>query len=130
MIICGGAVGERMLSCRELEDIIRRNRYQVIKKIEDEEKCIIDFKHPRVEIEPPVSYYLSSVVLNKKDGSIEATVRSRVESFKELYLDYCCEDGEQRCRPHVNMKEKILSVEAKFWKNSIEKFNRLLDEMR
>jgi hypothetical protein len=123
-------VTEEKPTCQQLQEIIRQNRYQVVNVVEDEEKCIIDFKHPKVKVEPPVSYYLSSVALKKKDGSIETTVRSKIETFKELYLDYCCEDSEQMCRPHVNMEEKILSVEAKFWQNPKGKFDRLLDEMR
>jgi hypothetical protein len=121
---------EVAVSCWDLQDTIRRNRFQIVNVFEDAEKCIIDFKHPKIKVEPPVSYYLSSVALDKKDGSIETTVRSKVETFKELYLDYCCEDGLQVCRPHVNMEEKILSVEAKFWQNPRGKFDRLLDEMR
>ncbi len=121
---------EEKPTCEQLKEIIRKNRYQIVNVFEDEEKCIIDFKHPKVKVEPPVSYFLSSVALDKRDGSIETTVRSKVETFKELYLDYCCEDNEQRCRPHVNMEDKILSVEAKFWQNPKGKFDRLLDEMR
>lgn len=117
-------------TCKQLQEIIRKNRYEVVNVTEDEKQCIIDFKHPKVKVAPPVSYFLSSVALDKKKGNIEATVRSKVDTFKELYLDYCCEDSEQMCRPHVNMEEKILSVEAKFWQNPKEKFDRLLDEMR
>jgi len=123
-------MSEEKPTCQQLQEIIRRNKYQVVNVSEDAEKCIIDFKHPKVKVEPPVSYYLSSVALDKEKGNIEATVRSKVETFKELYLDYCCEDNEQMCRPHVNMEEKILSVEAKFWQNPKGKFDRLLDEMR
>jgi hypothetical protein len=118
------------LTCREIQEIICERGYKVVDVREDEERCIVDFRHPRVKVEFPVAYFLSSVVLNKKDGSIETTVRNKVEGVKELYLDYCCEDGIQMCRPHVNMEEKILSVEAKFQQNPKGKFDRLLDEMR
>lgn len=117
-------------TCSQLQGVIRKNKYEVVATKEDEKSCIIDFKHPKVKVEPPVSYFLSSVALDKETGSIETTVRSKVDTFKELYLDYCCEDSEQMCRPHVNMEEKILSVEAKFWHNPKGKFERLLDEMR
>jgi hypothetical protein len=119
-----------MDACREIQEIIRKRGYEIVDVREDEEKCIVDFKHPKVKVEFPVAYYLSSVVLNKKDGSIETTVRSKVEGVKELYLDYCCEDGEQVCRPHVDMEAGILSVEAKFHQNPKEKFDSLLKEMR
>jgi len=118
------------LTCKQLQEIIQKNGFQVVNITEDEEKCIIDFKHPKVKVEYPATYYLSSVFLNKKEGNIETTVRSKVERFKELYLDYCCEDGLQVCRPHVNMEDGILSVEARFREIPKEKFNRLLDEMR
>lgn len=108
-------MSEEKPTCEQLQEIIRKNKYEVVKVYEEEGKCIIDFKHPKVKVEPPVAYYLSSVVL---------------DTFKELYLDYCCENSEQMCRPHVNMEEKILSVEARFWQNPKEKFSRLLDEMR
>ena len=120
---------EVRLTCKELQGLIRKYRYEVVRVIEDEERCIIDFRHPKVKVERPVTWYLSSVVLDKRDGSVEATVRSKVDAFKELYLDYCCEDGEQVCRPHVNMEDKILSVEAKFRQNPKEKFEMLLNEM-
>ena len=123
-------MSEEKITCQQLHETIRKNRYEVVNVTEDEKYCIIDFKHPKVEVMPPVSYFLSSVVLDKKDNHIDVTVRSKVDTFKELYLDYCCEDGEQMCRPHVNMEEKILSVEAKFWQKPIEKLDRLLDEMR
>jgi hypothetical protein len=118
------------MKCSELQEIIKKKGFEVTKVIEDEEKCIVDFKHPKIKVEPPVAYFLSSAVLNKKDNSIETTVRSKVEDYKELYLDYCCEGEEQVCRPHVSMEEKILSVEARFHKNPKEKFERLLDEIR
>lgn len=123
-------MSEEKPTCEQLQEIIRKNKYEVVRVLEENQKCIIDFKHPKVKVEPPVSYYLSSVVLDKEKGNIEATVRSKVDTFKELYLDYCCEDSEQMCRPHVNMEDKILSVEAKFWQKPKEKFGRLLDEMR
>jgi len=117
-------------TCRELQDIIQKNRYEIINVTDDKNRCIIDFRHPGVSIEPPVSYYLSSVSLNKDTGSLETTVRSKVEDFKELYLDYCCEDSRQMCRPHVNMTDRILSVEARFHRSPAEKFDRLLNELR
>lgn len=118
-----------IISCQDLQNVIKRNRFQVTRVVEDGGRCIIDFKHPKVKVEPPVAYYLSSVALDKERGSIETTVRSRVETYKELYLDYCCEDSEWRCRPHVNMEDKILSVEATFYQNPKAKFDRLLGEM-
>lgn len=121
---------EEIVSCEQLKDVIKKNRYEVVNVVENGHKCIIDFKHPKVKLEPPVSYFLSSVALDKERNFIETTVRSKVETFKELYLDYCCEDSEWRCRPHVNMEEKILSVEATFHQNPKGKFDRLLDEMR
>ena len=121
---------DKITTCSELEEIIRKCGFEVVNVFEDDKKCIIDFKHPKIKVERPVAYFLSSVFLNKEDGSIETTVRSRVDTFKELYLDYCCEDGEQKCRPHVNMEEKIFSVEARFRTKSGEKFKYLLNEMR
>jgi hypothetical protein len=112
------------MECQQLKDIIKKNGFDIVNV--DEKRCIIDFKHPKIVLEPPVAYYLSSVVL--KDG-VETIVRSKVEGGKELYLDYCCENGENVCRPHVHMGDKILSVEAKFHQNPMEKFNRLLQEM-
>jgi hypothetical protein len=118
------------VTCRDLQDIIHKHGYQVVNKVEDVKGCIIDFKHPRIEVRPPVNYFLSSVALNKEDGSIETTVRSKIKDYKELYLDYCCEDNTQVCRPHVLMDEKVLSVQAYFRENPKEKFERLLQEMK
>jgi hypothetical protein len=117
------------LTCREIQEIIRKNGYEIVNVQEGEGLCIVDFRHPKVKVQLPVAWYLSSVVL-RGDGSIETTVRSKVEGVKELYLDYCCENGEHVCRPHVDMVTGILSVEAKFRQNPKEKFDSLLKEMR
>jgi len=117
------------LSCQELADLIRKRGYEIIRVQDEADKCIIDFRHPKVKIERPVAYFLSSVALDKKDGHIETTVRSKVDTYKELYLDYCCEDSEMCCRPHVSMEEKILSVEAKFHKSPKKKFDQLISEL-
>jgi len=117
------------MNCKELQEIITRNRFQIVHVYDEADQCIIDFKHPQVKVEPPVAYFLSSVVLNKKQGYIQTTVRSKVKGVKELYLEYCCEDNICVCRPHVNMEEQILSVEATFSQNPLAKFDRLLQEM-
>jgi len=96
---------------------------------EDEKTCRVDFRHPYIKVEFPHAYYLSSVVLKKEDGSIRVTVRSKVKGFKELYLDYCCENETLVCRPHVYMDEKILSVEATFRERPLDKLRTLLSEM-
>jgi len=120
--------------CEKLKQLIERYGYKILNSTEDGNKCLIDFIHPEIEIKPPVAYYASSVLYDKKRKSLETTVRGKVERFKELYLDYCCEKekGEclQVCRPHVNMEEKILSVEATFSENPFKKFGRLLEELR
>jgi len=116
--------------CDRLREIIIRNGFEIWSTHEDSEKCGIDFRHPKIKVEPPVGYFLSSVVYYKDRDCLETTVRSKVTTFKELYLDYCCEDSNCVCRPHVNMEEKILSVEATFCEKPFEKFSRLLDEMR
>lgn len=117
-------------SCSELIEIIENNKYIIERVEEDDEKCIVDFRHPKIKVMQPVSYFLSSVFLDRKTGFIETTVRSKVDSFKELYLDYCCEDSKHVCRPHADMENGILSVEAKFKEDSLKKFSNLLDELR
>jgi len=123
-----------MIECKELEEIIKRYGYKIMHSQITPEGCIVDFYHPKIEVKPPVSYFLSSVFYNQKEGMLETTVRSKVDRFKELYLDYCCEkiDGDciQMCRPHFHSNEKIVSVEATFYHNPIKKFERLLEEMR
>ncbi len=115
--------------CSAVKELIKRHHFQIRNVVEDKEKCIVDFKHPKIVVMKPVSYFLSSVVY-KKDGSfLNATIRNKVDDVKELYLDYCCENGEQVCRPHVHMGEKILSVEVKFRENPLGKFDRILEEM-
>lgn len=117
------------MGCEEIENTIKKFNFKITNKTEDNEKCIIDFKHPKVKVMKPVSYFLSSVEY-KKDGSLLNTiVRSKVDDVKELYLDYCCENGEMACRPHIHMKESILSVDATFRQKPIEKFRNLLAEM-
>jgi len=117
------------MSCRKLEDVVRRSGFIIIDTYEDEDTCRVDFRHPYIKPIPPYTYYISSAIMKKRDGSIRATVRSKVETFKELYLDYCCENGVFVCRPHVNMEEKILSVEAIFSEKPIDKLRSLLSEM-
>lgn len=118
-----------MLSCEELSEMIRGLGYRVHRVYEDAGFCVIDFSHPKVRVEEPASWFLSSVTVSKRDGSIEVTVRSRLDRFKELYLDYCCEDGAHVCRPHVDPEEGILSVEARFRERPLEKLRALLSEM-
>lgn len=115
--------------CRTLADVIEKSRYKISYMYEDSDKCIIDFKHPNVEVKEPATYFLSSVFLNKKDNSIEATVRGKISRFKEFYGDYCCENNENMCRPHVNIEDKIFSVEVNFHENPVKKFTSLLQEM-
>ena len=123
-----------MTSCADLERIIKMHGFKVKSTQPTINGCIIDFYHPKIEIKPPVSYFLSSVVYDQNRNMLETTIRSKVDRFKELYLDYCCEseNGEclQMCRPHFHAEEKIVSVEATFYKNPIKKFDRLLEEMK
>jgi len=122
------------MDCSAIEDKIAFHGYKLWDSRETPEACMIDFYHPRVKVKPPVAYFLSAVLYNKKRNTIETTVRSKVDDFKELYLDYCCEtlDGEcsQVCRPHVHMGNKIMSVEAIFHEKPLEKFDRLLEELK
>ncbi len=96
--------------------------------------CIMDFKHPDIEVKKPVGYFQSSVVYDSSRGLLQTTTRSKVDGFKEMYLDYCCEEdsGEclQMCRPHVHMDLETVSVEASFREQPIQKFERLLEELR
>ncbi|MEM4454761.1 MAG: hypothetical protein QXT28_08640 [Thermofilaceae archaeon] len=118
-----------MLSCKELSEMIRRLGYRVHRVHEDDNFCIIDFRHPKVRVEMPVPWFLSSVLMNKRDGSIKVTVRSRLDGFKELYLDYCCENGTNVCWPRVDPEEMIISVEATFRERPVEKLRALLSEI-
>lgn len=131
------------MNCEELKKVIEKHGFKVKNVFEEQQKCLIDFVHPKIEVESKVegfkgkflpSYFWSGVSFDKKRKFLNTTVRSKVEGFKELYLDYCCEKENdeciQLCRPHVNMQDKILSVEATFFKNPIKKFDRLLEEMR
>jgi len=117
-----------MLSCRPVEKIIEERGFIVVDSEIRDGKCLIDFRHPKVRVERPRGYFLSSVTY--RPNVLQTTIRSKVDNFKELYLDYCCEKEGMVCRPHVNMPEKILSVEATFRENSLKKFDRLLEEIR
>jgi len=89
----------------------------------------IDFKHPKMKVEEPAGYFLSSVEWDKKRNVLRTTVRTPVPTYKELYLDYCVEDGVMVCRPHFWSEKKIVSVQATFSKEPLDRFNRLLVEM-
>ena len=115
--------------CGDLVGLIRRLGYEVRQVLDEGGRCVVDFRHPRVRVERPVSYFLSSAVLDKGDGSVEVTVRSRVDGVKELYLWYCCEDGVNVCRPHFDAENDIVSVEARFHKDAIKRLEALLSEM-
>lgn len=119
------------ISCDMLKRVIEKRGYEIVNVVEDKDKCIIDFVHPKMRPGYPILYETSAVQL--KDNVISAVVRTKVDNFKELYLDYCCEkeNGEciQTCRPHVQMQTKTLSVEATFFTDPLKKFERLLDEM-
>ena len=114
----------------KLKEVIRRNHFQIVRELDTPERIIIDFKHPLIKVGEPAGYYLSSVVWDKRRKVLETTVRAKVPTYKELYLDYCVENGEMVCRPHFWTEEKIVSVEATFSENPLDKFDRLLNEMR
>jgi len=118
------------MNCEELKRAIERHGFEIRGISEDTEKCVIDFKHPKIEVKPPVAYFASAVQFNKKRNVLTTTVRSKVDGFKELYLDYCCENNEQMCRPHFHTDFKTISVEATFFENPIKKFDRLLEELK
>jgi len=117
--------------CRHIIKKIEDRGYIIENKEFDKKSCVIDFRHPKIKKQIPIAYYTSSVKVT--ENGIETTIRGKVDRFKELWLDYCCEkeDNEcvQKCRPHVNMEENILSVEANFTENPVEKFDRLLEEL-
>lgn len=125
---------EQASVCDRLRDTIKLHRYKIGEVIEDEEKCLIDFRHPKIKVGEPVSYFASSVYYNKRTEHLNTTVRSKFERFREFYFDYCCEyeGGEclMQCRPHLNPDEEIFSVEATFMQTPLAKFDRLLEEMR
>lgn len=118
-----------MSICSELAEEVRRYGYEVIGVREDGSSCTIHFLHPTVRLERPVSYFASSIYYDKRSGKLEVTVRRRVPTYKELYLDYCYGDGEMVCRPHVWMEEKVLSVEARFRRDLLDRLRRLLSDM-
>ena len=120
--------------CKKLEQLIVKYGFEIRRSKEDENSCLIDFIHPKVKPESPIGYFASSVYYDKKRNILTTTVRSKVEDYKEFHLEYCCEKENneccQMCRPHVDMESKIFSIEATFHENPIEKFGRLLEEMR
>jgi len=113
--------------CEQIQELIKKARYKVHYKSDYPEKCIVHFTHPSVK-EEDIGLF-SGVYYDKTTGALETTVRRKVKTFGELYLDYCCEDEIQKCRPHVWMDEKVLSVEAKFEKDVLDRFVRLLRDM-
>ena len=117
------------MKCSEIENIVNRYGFNPTNRMETDDHCIVDFCHKKIKVGYPVSYFTSAASYNKRTGCINTTARAKVDEFKELYLDYCCEDGEQVCRPHVNMDEKIVSVEANFCEKPLGKFDRLLEEL-
>jgi len=117
------------VDCQALADMVRKHGYDVLSVREDGGSCVIDFLHPGVRLMRPVPYFASSLHYDKRRGTVEVTVRAKVPRYKELYLDYCCEDGEMVCRPHVWMEENMVSVEAKFRKDPVERLRMLLSEM-
>lgn len=120
------------MNCKSLAELIEKSKY-FVRSIEETPKgCIITFSHPTIKPEErtPELHFLSAVRYDKEKGSLEATVRRKVKGFKELYLDYCCENGEMSCRPHVSTNgDVIFSVEAKFSKNALERFKNLLNDI-
>lgn len=118
-----------MVSKEELANIIRKHGFVVERVWETPERIVIDFRHPKMKVKEPIAYFLSSVAWDKKNNILETIVRTPVPTYKELYLDYCVEDGEMVCRPHFWAEEKIVSVQATFFKEPLDKFDRLLAEM-
>lgn len=116
--------------CAKLAEMIRKGGFEDAKiRVDDENLCVIDFRHPKIKPEMPYAYFMSSVKFDKKRNVLDATVRGKADGFKELYLDYCCEDGANVCKPHANFEEKIVSVEATFTREPLERFRQLLAEM-
>jgi len=92
-------------------------------------KCVIDFRHPKIKPELPYAYFLSSVDFDEEKNILRTTIRTKVDDVKEAYLEPCCENGTNVCRPHVDMKNKIFSVEAVFSQKPIERFETLLTDL-
>ncbi|RLI07197.1 hypothetical protein DRO24_03520 [Candidatus Bathyarchaeota archaeon] len=123
-----------MSVCENLAEIIRKSRYKTWKVSDTPQKCVIHFLHPSVK--PEDVGLFSAVVYDKERNRLETTVRRRVKNYKELYLDYCCENSDMKCRPHIwiekedsEIKNVELSIEAKFTKKPLDSFKRLLDDM-
>jgi len=116
-----------MITCSRIINILEKKGYRVVTSFDRPDRCIVLFAHPSIKGDDV--RYLSGIFYIKDENKIEVTARRKVKDFKELYLDYCCENGEMMCRPHVWMDEKILSIEAKFHENILEKFKRLLDDI-
>lgn len=117
-----------MISCKELAEIIKTSHFKIIGiHTDNENECLIDFKHPKIS-GFPYNYFASSVWFDKKNNVLITTVRGKA-NMKELYLDYCCENGEMVCRPHFDFENKVVSIEAKFHEEPIQKFKQLLTEM-
>ena len=111
-----------------LSRLVARYGFIVTRAYEQGSMIVVNFRDPRLEEHV---YFTSTVVYDRRTGRLEALVRSRVKGYKELYLEYCCEGGEMKCRPHVYVEDGlvVLSVEAKFSRDPISKFKRLLEEL-
>jgi hypothetical protein len=120
-------VKEEEQPCQRLREIVEKNKFIVWAVGVQPNGCYIHFLHPTVM--PSDTGAFSGAWFSK--GRLEVTARRFVDRFKELYLDYCCENGEMCCRPHVNKWDDriLLSVHAKFHKDIFNRFDRLLADV-
>ena len=111
-----------------LSQLVRKWGFVVTKAYEQGNMVIVNFRDPRLEND---IYFISSIVYDRAANKAEALVRTLVTGYRELYMEYCCEHGEMKCRPHIYIEDgkTILSIEAKFTENPVEKLNRLLEEL-
>lgn len=110
-----------------------KRKFEVTYEREDEQQCVVNFvDKPIFErakekfFESALFIAVSSVALNKEEGTVDANLVSPLEKFCELYLDYCCKDNENLCRVHLDKEFPRIGLEVKG--ADLETLKRALDD--
>lgn len=123
--------------CKDIREELKKRRFDITFDSEDENKCILNFRHERAfqrakrkfGEDDAIFISTSTVSFDKKKQSIATNFLSPLEKFCELYLDYCCENGEEPinvCRIHVDPEYPRIGLEVK--PINLEKFKEALND--
>lgn len=128
--------GDIMVTLADLVTTVEKYGFRVARTRRNPDgTLLVDYLDPRLEKYKeggPWAYFYSAVIYYPVEGWIDTTTRVLMtRRYREFYLDYCVEDCQFVCRPHIYKLRDgavILSIHAKFHYYPLQRFKMLLNE--